>query len=200
MFGKVYQMKYLAGILAGDALAAPPTSPMATPRANGKCVAYIAPFPNPEGQRHINVGVGPRNHVHTDELTHAFSRTCTSIRRRLNRCDITPNDHRGVATADLFVADQFNLRSFYHCIGRFNDSHKSSRLNHAQGVCHRDLKSPNVLYDRDLNIKLCDFAFSKFKEGISVADMKSRVGTPAWMAPEVLCGMSANSTVAAPHL
>jgi serine/threonine protein kinase len=58
---------------------------------------------------------------------------------------------------------------------------------HRNSVCHRDLKSPNVLYDRDLNIKLCDFAFSKFKDGIS-AQMESRVGTPAWMAPEVLCG------------
>ena len=70
---------------------------------------------------------------------------------------------------------------------------------HRNSVCHRDLKSPNVLYDRDLNIKLCDFAFSKFKEGISVADMKSRVGTPAWMAPEVLCGKSAKA-VASPHI
>ena len=62
---------------------------------------------------------------------------------------------------------------------------------HRNGVCHRDLKSPNVLYDRDLNIKLCDFAFSKFKDGLEKghnAQMDSRVGTPAWMAPEVLCG------------
>eukprot|EP01043_Picozoa_sp_COSAG02_P036970 COSAG02_NODE_2746_length_8108_cov_37.665002_4_plen_850_part_00 len=71
---------------------------------------------------------------------------------------------------------------------------------HRNSVCHRDLKSPNVLYDRDLNIKLCDFAFSKFKDGMSVADMKSRVGTPAWMAPEVLCGKSAKLPVAAAHL
>ena len=42
-----------------------------------------------------------------------------------------------------------------------------------------DLKSANVLYDRALNIKLCDFAFSKFKEGLS-AHMDSQVGTPAW--------------------
>ena len=30
-------------------------------------------------------------------------------------------------------------------------------------VAHRDLKSANVLYDRQLTIKLCDFAFSKLK-------------------------------------
>ncbi len=52
-FGKVYQMKYLAGLLAGDALAAPRGSLMRMPR-NSTCVAYIAPFPIPEVQRHIN--------------------------------------------------------------------------------------------------------------------------------------------------
>ena len=58
---------------------------------------------------------------------------------------------------------------------------------HSHSVAHRDLKSANVLYDRSLNIKLCDFAFSKFKRAMS-AQMDSQVGTPAWMAPEVLRG------------
>ena len=59
---------------------------------------------------------------------------------------------------------------------------------HKHGVCHRDLKSPNVLYDRDLRIKLCDFAFSRFKKEQCGENMDSRVGTPAWMAPEILRG------------
>ena len=58
---------------------------------------------------------------------------------------------------------------------------------HKHQVAHRDLKSANVLYDRGLRIKLCDFAFSKFKERKSMR-FESRVGTPAWMAPEVLNG------------
>eukprot|EP01043_Picozoa_sp_COSAG02_P015339 COSAG02_NODE_652_length_18867_cov_30.656756_4_plen_712_part_00 len=58
---------------------------------------------------------------------------------------------------------------------------------HSHSVAHRDLKSANVLYDKQLNIKLCDFAFSKFKRKLS-ALMDSQVGTPAWMAPEVLRG------------
>ena len=66
---------------------------------------------------------------------------------------------------------------------------------HAHNVCHRDLKSANVLFDRKLNVKLCDFAFSKFRQvqveaegDAAEAKFISSVGTPAWMAPEVLRG------------
>jgi serine/threonine protein kinase len=60
---------------------------------------------------------------------------------------------------------------------------------HEHGVCHRDLKSANVLFNRHLEVKLCDFAFSKFKQQASMsARFETSVGTPAWMAPEVLRG------------
>jgi serine/threonine protein kinase len=52
----------------------------------------------------------------------------------------------------------------------------------------RDIEGGNgAADDRNLNIKICDFAFSKFKQRLS-ALMESQVGTPAWMAPEVLRG------------
>jgi serine/threonine protein kinase len=64
------------------------------------------------------------------------------------------------------------------------------RYLHSHHVCHRDLKSLNVLYDQSLSIKLCDFAFSKFKEQLDkkTARFQTSVGTPQWMAPEVLRG------------
>eukprot|EP00966_Prymnesium_polylepis_P055438 1282140-Prymnesium_polylepis.2 len=53
VFGKIYQMRYLTGLVAGDALAAPVGSPYATARGK-KCVGYVAAFPIPEVQRGIN--------------------------------------------------------------------------------------------------------------------------------------------------
>ena len=46
-------MRYLAGIVAGDALAAPSGTPYATARGN-TCVGYVAAYPIPEVQRGIN--------------------------------------------------------------------------------------------------------------------------------------------------
>jgi hypothetical protein len=64
-----------------------------------------------------------------------------------------------------------------------------NRLIAAHNVCHRDLKSANVLFDKQLRIKLCDFAFSKFKPADEdSANLRTQVGTAAWMAPEVLRG------------
>uniref|UniRef100_A0A7S0WPM8 non-specific serine/threonine protein kinase n=1 Tax=Chlamydomonas leiostraca TaxID=1034604 RepID=A0A7S0WPM8_9CHLO len=56
---------------------------------------------------------------------------------------------------------------------------------HRSGVCHRDLKLENTLLDGNPapRLKICDFGYSK-----SALDSqpKSTVGTPAYIAPEVL--------------
>lgn len=56
---------------------------------------------------------------------------------------------------------------------------------HCSGVCHRDLQLENTLLDGNPapRLKVCDFGYSK-----SALDSqpKSTVGTPAYIAPEVL--------------
>ena len=58
-------------------------------------------------------------------------------------------------------------------------------------VIHRDLKSPNLLVDKDLTIKVCDFGLSRVRH-TTVLSTKSQAGTPEWTAPEVLQGMPCN--------
>lgn len=63
---------------------------------------------------------------------------------------------------------------------------------HGTGIVHRDLKSLNVLLTKDGVVKICDFGVSKILEGSSRQDMTmdGLKGTPQWMSPEVLKGMS----------
>ncbi|XP_022955087.1 probable serine/threonine-protein kinase SIS8 [Cucurbita moschata] len=52
-------------------------------------------------------------------------------------------------------------------------------------VVHRDLKSPNLLVDRNRVVKVCDFGLSKMKHSTFLSS-RSTAGTAEWMAPEVL--------------
>lgn len=57
---------------------------------------------------------------------------------------------------------------------------------HSRKVLHCDLKSSNVLIDQNWNLKLCDFGLSRMKNKIDKKKNLGRVGTPHWMAPEIL--------------
>ena len=58
---------------------------------------------------------------------------------------------------------------------------------HCNGYSHRDLKPENILLDSNFNVKIVDFGFALPLEGRSGSGfMHSYVGTPAYMAPEIL--------------
>nr|VDD37454.1 unnamed protein product [Brassica oleracea] len=69
---------------------------------------------------------------------------------------------------------------------------------HAMQICHRDLKLENTLLDGSPapRLKICDFGYSKvydecclllpFSSSVLHSQPKSTVGTPAYIAPEVL--------------
>ncbi|KAG6674373.1 hypothetical protein I3843_15G034200 [Carya illinoinensis] len=58
-------------------------------------------------------------------------------------------------------------------------------------IVHRDLKSPNLLVDKNWVVKVCDFGLSRMKHNTFLSS-KSTAGTPEWMAPEVLRNEQAN--------
>ncbi len=53
-------------------------------------------------------------------------------------------------------------------------------------TCLQDLKSPNILIDDKWRIKIADFGLSRMQQNTYVSASAGGVGTPEWMAPEVL--------------
>merc|ERR1719181_1171317 len=60
---------------------------------------------------------------------------------------------------------------------------------HKMGVAHRDLKLENFVFEnraRNSQLKLIDFGLSNRYQAGGIKRMKTLVGTPYYMAPEVL--------------
>eukprot|EP01156_Anaeramoeba_ignava_P002310 Anaeramoba_ignava/a218058_48.p1 GENE.a218058_48~~a218058_48.p1 ORF type:complete len:291 (+),score=100.80 a218058_48:7-879(+) len=63
---------------------------------------------------------------------------------------------------------------------------------HDKGVIHRDLKSGNILITNENHLKIIDFGLARYKAGETdiTGEMTINIGTPNWMAPEILRGES----------
>ena len=60
---------------------------------------------------------------------------------------------------------------------------------HSNGIAHRDIKPENIMYitkPDGFNIKIIDFGLSKARG--KIAELKTLVGTPYYVAPEVIAG------------
>ena len=55
---------------------------------------------------------------------------------------------------------------------------------HRIGAVHRDLKSPNIMIDRDGNAKIMDFGIARFTDMDRMTGSGVMIGTPEYMSPE----------------
>lgn len=57
---------------------------------------------------------------------------------------------------------------------------------HSKNICHRDLKTENLLLDHKMNIKLVDFGFANYFDLTN--PLKTFCGSPPYAAPEIFVG------------
>lgn len=91
---------------------------------------------------------------------------------------------------ELEYAEHGELFDIIQATGRFSEREaryffhqliSALEYMNTKGFCHWDIKAENLLLDSQFNLKLADFGFSTNKEVCT-----DRVGTYAYMAPEVL--------------
>lgn len=59
---------------------------------------------------------------------------------------------------------------------------------HRLGVTHRDLKSQNIMIDKDGNAKIMDFGIARFTKSKGITEEGVIIGTPEYMSPEQVEG------------
>ena len=143
-------------------------------------------------------------------LKGSMSDSAESVKQFVDECNILKNLHHpnillymGACTTgpQYFVVTEFcdngNLFEYLHIIKNNKVYYKDARrialeiaygMNYLHGfkppILHRDLKSMNVLLDRNVSVKLADFGNTRSFQ----MQMTKQKGTFQWMAPEVIKG------------
>src|SRR5215469_2057802 len=61
---------------------------------------------------------------------------------------------------------------------------------HSKGIIHRDVKPANIMTDEDGSVKITDFGIARIIEGAHSTETKTVAGTPNYMSPEQVQGLT----------
>ena len=107
------------------------------------------------------------------------------------------NEERGIHYITMEYVRGEDLRSLIRRIGQLPIGKSISITKqiceglaeaHRQGVVHRDLKSNNIMIDKDGNVRIMDFGIARSLEAKGITGAGVMIGTPEYMSPEQVEG------------
>jgi len=102
-----------------------------------------------------------------------------------NLCILTQYCSRG-SLADLLLESSIEMNFSQKIQFALDAAQGMLYLHHSNpAILHRDLKSDNLLVTQDWTVKVADFGLTRF---MSEKKQMTQVGTPMWMAPEIITG------------
>ncbi len=161
----------------------------------GMSTVYLAHQPSMD--RVVAIKVLPREFLHDDTFLTRFQREVRTI-ARLEHLHILPIYDVGEADgvpyyvmrylaggtlADLIESRLPDMQTILRVTEQIGGALDYA---HERGIIHRDLKPSNVLLDNGGNAYLADFGIARLREEVTTADEKRLVGTPSYIAPEMV--------------
>jgi hypothetical protein len=69
--------------------------------------------------------------MHSHHVANAGTRGTASVTRSSDCRDVAAHNRSRVPTACFLVTHEFDLRRFYHCVGRLNHGRKAPAFDHS---------------------------------------------------------------------